>query len=99
MHEMTDGFPHVYRVAADLLPPGLLECGCCGQLTRHGEVAAYDEDLAAYLCQACWRPVAHAEYALTVRAGCGCRRPEMMETIDLDDVERREMAGGGGGES
>ena len=87
--------PHIYRVAQDLLPAGLIECQCCGDLVTQGKVGAFDEDMGGYLCLPCVIPMAMAEFKLAAEQFAGgrelARRPGMMETMWLEDVERREL--------
>jgi hypothetical protein len=59
----------------------------------------YDEDLVGYVCEECLAPLAQAECRLIMPWIWGgrirARRPEMMETLGLDDVEARELVGVG----
>jgi hypothetical protein len=95
---MTDGLPHIYRIACELLPPGLVTCVCCEELRGHGEIEGFDEDLVGYVCEECLAPLAQAECRLIMPWIWGgrirARRPEMMETLGLDDVEARALETG-----
>lgn len=87
--------PHIYRVAVDLLPEGLIECQCCGEMVTQGMVGAFDEDMGGYLCLPCVMPMAMAEFSLVAAWLEGgrvkARRPDMMESMRLDDIERRAL--------
>lgn len=91
---MTDGMPHIYRIAGELLPHGLVICVCCDERHRHGQIVGFDEDLCGYVCGACLGALAMAECQLILPWPWGrirARRPEMMETLGLDDVEARAL--------
>ena len=97
---MSEGMPHLYRVATASVPPGAMDCGCCGRTVPHTQVGAFDEDLTSYICWRCITTMAVAEWLLTAPASEGgrirARRPHSIEAMALDDEEARPLVGGEG---